>query len=265
MMRSTLHFTCSGKEGHPTVLFLHGFLGSGSDWGDVVARLSDRFYCVTIDLPGHGGSVELAQPSHYTFQGAAAAVLGILRSLHVRRPPMLVGYSMGGRLALALALHTANTFRGVVLESASPGLRTDAERSQRALEDHRVADEVEAAPMDEFVDRWYRMPLFASLASRPGMMDALKATRCRQQPAELARALRGMSVGRQPSYWERLPRLSVPTLTIAGEQDEKYVDLGGEMAGLCQRGLAVIVPDAGHNVHLERPDAFVRIVDDFFT
>ena len=260
--RVALHYRCAGAPDRPPVLFLHGFMGSGSDWDEVVARLSDRYCCVTIDLPGHGGSVRLPEPAMYTFTGAAAAVLGILRALHVRAP-MLVGFGMGGRLALALAVHTPGTFRRVLIVSSSAGLADPAERASRAERDDALAAELETGDLSGFVERWYAAAPYASLAARPAMLAEVKAANSRQDPGELARALRGMGLGRQPSYWDRLSTVSAPLLTVAGLDDERHVDLGGEIAGRCVAGCAAIVPAAGHHVHRENPDALARLAAEF--
>src|ERR671938_303761 len=112
----------SGSPDHPVVLFLHGFMGSSADWNDVVAAIGDRAFCMALDLPGHGASLGLA-PESYTVEGSARAVLHALDELEVERPVM-VGYSMGGRLALYLALRHPQRWAGLFLESTSPGLES---------------------------------------------------------------------------------------------------------------------------------------------
>src|SRR5918994_5654049 len=109
-----------GSPGNPDVLCLHGFMDSAADWQDVATAIGDQASCIALDLPGHGSSLDLA-PEAYTMEGTARSVIRTLDELEVRRP-VIVGYSMGGRLALYLALHYPERCVGLILESASPGL-----------------------------------------------------------------------------------------------------------------------------------------------
>ena len=258
-----LHYECIGRSDRPPLLLLHGFLGSGSDWDALVDHFADQFYCITVDLPGHGQSVECVDPSLYSFLGARDAIVSIVDRLHVRNG-YLIGYSMGGRLALSVAIHAPGLFAHVVLESSSPGLKTPIDRAARNLQDDEVASEIESISFPAFLDRWYSQPLFSSLQARPDLLRWLKTTRLCQSPDELARALRGLGIGRQPSYWDRLSRMNVPLLLVTGELDQKYIRIGENMASLCKEARTAIVPGAGHNTRLENPVAFIGVVDSFF-
>lgn len=256
----TLPFTSAGPDDAPAVLLLHGFMGRASDWDEVARRLAGPFRCVAVDLPGHGEAFDLADEA-YTIEGATVAVLDTLDALGVRRP-RVVGYSMGGRLALHLALRHPERCARLVLESASPGLRTDAERAER-----RSLDAERAAAIQHnfpgFLDRWYRMPLFASLEDHAGLREAFVAKRRRNRPTELARSLHGMGTGAQPSLWNDLAGLAVPALAVAGGRDRKFVDLAFEMAA-AGPPLVPLITSAGHAVHAEAPDLFAALVRGFF-
>ncbi|HEX2728748.1 MAG TPA: alpha/beta fold hydrolase, partial [Rubrobacteraceae bacterium] len=115
-----LSYTISGDRRRPAVLFLHGFMGSSGDWGGITAVLEERYFCVAVDLPGHGTSVGLPLES-YTFEVAARMVLAVLGELGIERTT-LVGYSMGGRLALYTALRIPQRVSRLVLVGASPGI-----------------------------------------------------------------------------------------------------------------------------------------------
>lgn len=260
-----LHCRTLGLPEHPAIVFLHGFMGSGSDWDPVMAQLADSHYCVAMDLPGHGRSRNIPISSYYTFEGAAASILATMRVIGLRGHPMLVGYSMGGRLALCLASHARGVFSRTVLVSSSPGLRDSGEREARCMRDDDLAEQIEGADFATFLDEWYDQPLFASLRLQPELLKRVKAARLRNDVGELARALRGMSTGRQPSFWPGLPELDMPVLSVNGELDEAYVDLAGDMAGLCRLGTTVIVPGAGHTVHLEQPDTLVAVLREFWS
>ena len=257
-----LYYACTGRSDQPPVLFLHGFLGSGSEWDGLVRHFADRFFCITVDLPGHGQSIGRTDPSAYSFLGARDAIVSIVDRLQIRNVN-LIGYSMGGRLALSVAIHAPSVFANVVLESSSPGLETPKDRAERIVQDDELASEIESNELSTFLDRWYAQPIFFSLQAMPELLNRLKTARLRQRPDELARALRGLSTGRQPSYWRLLARMNVPLLLVTGELDQKYMRIGENMSDLCKEARTTIVPGAGHNTHVENPEAFIRVVDSF--
>lgn len=250
-----LDYTISGDPRRPAILFLHGFMGSRADWADVIPALDERYYCVAPDLPGHGASLGLP-PEAYTIEGAAKMLRELLDGLKITRAT-LVGYSMGGRLALYFALRHPDRCSGLFLESASPGIEDAAERETRRRADEERAKRLESNRFEGFLTDWYRQPLFASLARREGILERTIEARMRNDPAELARSLRGMGTGYQPSLWNELGDLQVPTLALAGELDEKYVGISARMASLGPRVRAAVVPGAGHNVRLEAPGEYL--------
>jgi 2-succinyl-6-hydroxy-2,4-cyclohexadiene-1-carboxylate synthase len=256
----TLPFTRTGPDDAPAVLLLHGFMGERSDWDEVVSRLAGPFRCIAVDLPGHGEALGLPDAA-YTIGGTTDALLATLDALGVERP-RLVGYSMGGRLGLYFALRFPGRCARLVLESASPGLKTSSERAERRALDAERAAEIER-DFAAFLDRWYRLPLFASLKERPELRATMIAKRRRNRPEELARSLRGLGTGEQPSLWGDLAGLAVPTLAVAGGRDRKFVDLAFEMAVIGPPLMPLVVP-AGHTVHAEQPDLFATLARDFF-
>jgi len=251
----------SGSSDHPSVLFLHGFLGSSADWQDVVAAIGDRAFCIALDLPGHGGSLDLA-PEAYTMEGTARAVVRTIDELEARRP-VSVGYSMGGRLALYLALRYPERCAGLFLESASPGLESAGERAARRDADKEKAKWLESGDFENFLRDWYRQPLFAPLAREEGLLRRTIEARLRNDPSELARSLRGMGTGSQPSLWEELEGLAVPTLAVAGELDGKYAGISSRMASISPKVEPVVVPGVGHNVHDEAPAQYAALLGRF--
>lgn len=253
----------TGPSRAPLVVFLHGFLGSRNDWVPIVRLLEGRFHCLAVDLPGHGMSLH-GDEADYTFQSAAASIIDLIDTIDV--PSFsLVGYSMGGRLALYLASIYAMRVDALVIESASPGLRTNAERIERRALDNRWEQMLEANDMRSFLNAWYRQPLFGSLASRSDRLEAVISTRMPNDPRELARALRGMSVAVQPSLWDEWRANHIPSLIIAGALDAKYSAIAGEMASMCAASGTRIIPGAGHNVHEEAPDEYNRVVCGFLS
>lgn len=245
-----------GPADAPALVCLHGFLGAGADWADLAARLPD-VRVVAPDLPGHGAALDLPDGA-YAFDGAARAVLAALDA-HAIQKPALLGYSMGGRLALALALGDPGRFTRLVLESASPGLPSGAARAERRALDAARADALRA-DFPAFLRAWYAMPLFATLpdAARAALLEARGAGR----PDALARALVGMGTGAMPDLSVRLPALAVPTVAVAGALDAKFAGAARAMAVASPNVRAVVVEGAGHNVHVEAPAAFAGAVRD---
>jgi 2-succinyl-6-hydroxy-2,4-cyclohexadiene-1-carboxylate synthase len=256
-----LNYEVSGDRRSPAVLFLHGFMGSSADWREVMAALGDRAFCVAADLPGHGASLGLSTEA-YTIEGSARAVINTLDRLEVEHP-VVVGYSMGGRLALFLALRYPGRCAGLFLESASPGLESASERAARRAADGSKAKRLESGDLEAFLGDWYRQPLFAPLARDENLLHRIVQARRSNEPGELARSLRGMGVGNQPSLWRELEGLRVPVLAVAGGLDEKYARASSRMAGISPRIQSELVRGVGHNVHDEALAEYVTLLGGF--
>jgi 2-succinyl-6-hydroxy-2,4-cyclohexadiene-1-carboxylate synthase len=215
-----------------------------------------------LDLPGHGRHSGETDPARFTLDAVERELLALTDG----EPADLVGYSMGGRVALAFTARHPKRVRRLVLESSSPGLATEAERAARRRDDGSLADWIEHTGIKAFVARWEGMPLFESQKALPGpVRDAQRARRWLNHPASLAASLRGMGTGALPSFWGSLPGLRVPVLLMAGVHDPKFVDLARRMAADLPLARLELVAGAGHSVHLERPGAWVDLVADFLT
>src|SRR5829696_346313 len=257
----SLNYEVSGDPRSPAVLFLHGFMGSSADWRVVIAALGDRAFGIAADLPGHGTSLGLTTEA-YTIEGSARAVINTLDQLEVEHP-VVAGYSMGGRLALYLALRHPERCAGLFLESASPGLKRASERASRRAVDESQAQRLESGDLETFLRDWYRQPLFATLARNEHLLPRIIQARRRNDPGELARSLRGMGTGMQPSLWGELGGLGVPALTVAGGLDEKYVRISSRMASINPQVEPAVIPGAGHDVHDEAPAEYVALLGRF--
>lgn len=261
-MYPALHGVTHGQPDKPAVLFLHGFLGAQDDWSPVIQALSDSFYCMAVDLPGHGRTPTCDDPAFYTLPGAADAVAAYLRDRGVRAATV-IGYSMGGRLALYLACHESALCRRVIIESSSPGLLDVQQGQHRVAQDAAWADRLVTEPLPEVLRNWYAQPLFASLRDHPAAYEAMVKRRLRNRPNEVARALRGMSVGAQQPLWDRLETLTQPILVLAGERDLKYRKVAEAMEARNTSIAVRLVPGAGHNAHTESPAAVSSLVRDW--
>jgi 2-succinyl-6-hydroxy-2,4-cyclohexadiene-1-carboxylate synthase len=246
----------------PPLLLLHGFTGSAATWTPLLGALARCCRVIAVDLPGHGGSDAPEDIRHYTMERVVHDLLALCDALApAPRELRVLGYSMGGRVALRLALAAPWRIAALVLEGASPGIMDPAERAARVATDRALADRIEREGMEAFVQYWQALPLFASQQRLPAEARvALRAQRLANRPHGLANSLRGMGAGMQEPLAERLAELSMPVLLIAGDLDEKYRAAATAMAGRIPGARAVIVPDAGHTVHLEQPAAFEQAV-----
>ena len=253
-----LHVTVRGPVDAPRIVLLHGFLGDGTDWLPLVERLATRFRVECVDLPGHGQSLGLAADV-YTWVGALNELAALTHSARG-----LVGYSMGGRLALTLAMTAGGpSLQALIVISAAPGLEEAAARDQRRREDEARAVALERDGLPAFVESWYRQPLFSSLHRQPELLQRLRAKRQRGSALELAKALRGLSVSQQRPLWNELPGLAVPALFVAGEDDPVYVVHARRAADLSPLGRSLMVPHSGHLPHLERPEVCGAAIAEF--
>ena len=172
----------------------------------------------------------------------------------------VVGYSRGGRVALQLALAHPERIDRLVLVSASPGIADPAERAARVASDETLARLLEQEGIAAFVDRWERLPLWASQS--PELRARLREERLRRDPVGLANSLRGAGQGVAPPVHDRLGDLAMPVTIVVGTLDAKYVALGRAMADTIPRARLVVVPDAGHALHLEQPELFASVLEE---
>jgi 2-succinyl-6-hydroxy-2,4-cyclohexadiene-1-carboxylate synthase len=232
------------------IVLLHGFTHTRASWDPVVAALGERYRALALDIRGHGTRSEV-EPVELE------AVLKDLADLAPERFT-LVGYSMGGRIALHAALRLAPRIDRLVLVGASPGLAEAAERAARRAADERLASEIESSSIERFAERWAQTPVLAD--QPPEVLAAAHADRLRNQPAGLARALRGLGTGALPSLWDRFGDVTMPVALVVGERDEKFSVIAAQMASALPDAELVLVPGAGHAVHLEAPGAVVAAI-----
>lgn len=245
------------------LVLLHGFTGSAAQWHAHAAAFRDTFRTVAIDLLGHGGSSCPHDPRRYDMGHGVADLAAVLDRLGIARAHWL-GYSMGGRVALAFALRHPERVGRLILESASPGIEDSGERAARVAEDEALARRIERDGTERFIDDWLAQPMFASLARLdPAARESDRAARRGHQPAGLANSLRGMGAGAQPSYWDRLGEVRAPTLLLVGSEDRKFLAIARAMRARMPDAQLAVLDHAGHNAHLEAPAAFRRVVLDF--
>ncbi len=253
--------TCEGRG--PALVLLHGFTGSGRTFDPFVGAFSRHYTVVRFDALGHGRSPAPPDPEAYRLEAAVQDMAQRLDELGFARCHLL-GYSMGGRMALAFALEHRQRVDRLVLESASAGIADPLAREHRRRSDEELADRIEREGIEAFVDHWESLPLFASQSGLdPRVRAALRAQRLAQRPEGLAMSLRGAGAARSEPRWEQLGGLCRPTLLVAGALDPTYVANARAMARRLPRASVAVIAGAGHAVHLERPEAFARVVTAF--
>lgn len=259
-MKAQLAYQWIKKQGAPTYVFFHGFMGSSKDWEKVVDCLKEHLSCLLIDLPGHGNS-RLENSKAYTMEGCAQLVLALLDHLGVEGPTLL-GYSMGGRLALYMGLRYPEYFTSLFVESATPGLKDLSERRERRRKDHVLADRLETEDYESFLDWWYKSRIFSSLAEDKTRLASVKERRKsnRLYGSHLAKSLRFMGQGMQEPLWEDLKNLSIPLCFLVGEKDHKYVKVAEEARHLNEQITVQLVKRAGHNIHEENLAGFCQSI-----
>jgi 2-succinyl-6-hydroxy-2,4-cyclohexadiene-1-carboxylate synthase len=256
------HIRTEGNESLPCIVFLHGFLGSGSDWYPVSRGLHDEYCCMMVDLPGHGKAILLNKPDADGYFEQTLDALAELIRMNTSTPCLLVGYSMGGRLALALMLRHPDLFVKVLIVSASPGLKTAIEQIERQKHDERIARKIERN-FEGFIEAWYDQPLFSTLKHHP-LFEEIESMRKFNNPRDLALIMRVLGTGRQPSQWDNLEHNKVQVRFFVGEKDDRYLEIGRQMVKLCPGSDLEIFPHCGHTLQLENNDLFLDRLRFFF-
>ncbi len=231
---------------------LHGFSGTRHAWDGVSARLDlQRYRPLALDLPGHGEAIVADAP--ISFDSCVAAVLAA-------SPPRfaLCGYSLGGRVALHVALAAPERVSRLVLVSCSPGIEEEVGRAERRASDARLAGELETTPFEQFIDKWRTQPLFAG--DPPAVDELAREDQRRNDPHALAAVMRGIGAGEMTPLWGRLGELKMPATFVAGARDAKFRAIGERVvAALADAQLVVI--SGGHALPLESPDELVEAID----
>jgi 2-succinyl-6-hydroxy-2,4-cyclohexadiene-1-carboxylate synthase len=256
-----LAYELTGNSKGPVIVFIHGFLGSRRDWDDIVPYFKDSYHCLLLDLPGHGETKSLKDEQAYAMEYLALSVIKLLDDLKIKRC-YLVGYSMGGRLALYLSIYFFERFYNVVLESASPGLELPEERLERIESDNQWVKMLEQAPIDDFLEKWYQQPFFSTLRKHRAFSQLIKQ-RKKNNGKALSHVLQAMGCGRQPALWYQLEHMVLPVLMVVGDEDDKYKAIASEMHLHYHRVQSKVVKHCGHNIHFENSIEYSKILLDF--
>ncbi len=242
---TTLSYYCRGNPEHQALIFLHGFLGCKEDWKSMMRLLSPYYYCIAIDLPGHGKSLICEEPLDQ--------VIRFIEEL--KRPCHLIGYSLGGRMALMIAERSPKLLSKKVILAGNPGLSLPEEKQQRIESDEVWAEMLENHPIEYFLEKWYAQPLFFSLRQNKKLYQTTLNKRMKQDPFALAKMLRIFSLGKQAAY-----RQFEKTLFLYGAHDKKFATLYHR---LISNAPVVTIDNASHAMHLENPGQCTEVIKMF--
>jgi 2-succinyl-6-hydroxy-2,4-cyclohexadiene-1-carboxylate synthase len=232
----------------PAAVLVHGFTQTGRSWDVLADALAVEREVVLLDAPGHGGSADV--------EAGLADGADLLVAAAGPGPATWIGYSMGARWCLHVALQHPEQVDALVLLGATPGIEDDGERAARRARDLATADRLEQVGVDRFLEEWLAQPLFARLPTDRAAVE----DRRRNTVAGLRSSLERAGTGAQASLWPRLAELAMPVLAVAGALDERFAAIAERMAAAIGPNAEVaLVPDAGHAAHLERPEAFLQL------
>ena len=240
-----------GQPGHPWLVFLHGFSGDCREWL-TVGQAFGAYSRLYIDLPGHGGSAKIAANS---LAEVSHLIEKTLNSYNILKY-WLVGYSLGGRVAMYFACQPREGLCGLVVEGGHPGLADENQRLLRRRNDAAWAERFRREPLTQVFADWYQQPVFASLDA--AQRAALIALRSRNNGGTLAAMLQASSLAEQPDLREALRAREFPFHYLCGERDSKFRAIADELSATTH-----VINHAGHNAHRENPDAVVACLAQF--
>ena len=246
------HLSRNAPSSAIRTLCVHGFTQTARSWIPFAEAMTPMCDVYAVDAPGHGLSLDGSRTLNETGSDLVEASRDI-------EPVALIGYSMGARMALHAALAQPQMFTLLILVSGTAGIDNVDERLARQQSDNALAQHIEAIGVPTFVDEWLAQPMFATLTATA----ARRSERLTNTSRGLADSLRYAGTGTQSPLWSELPRLEIPTLIVSGSLDTKFTALAERMAGLIPRSRHIVVPHAGHTVHLEQPEHFHDIVRTF--
>jgi 2-succinyl-6-hydroxy-2,4-cyclohexadiene-1-carboxylate synthase len=252
--------TCG--DGDP-LLLLHGFTGDSSTWLPFCESWGNHSRLIIPDLIGHGKTDAPDDAGRYKIEKAAEDLLHIVEKLDCKKVNVL-GYSMGGRLALTFSILYPEMVNKLILESSSPGLLSESERAERRMKDGELADFIIEKGMESFVDYWENIPLFSTMRNlSQEIKDKVRQQRLSHSPLGLANSLLGMGTGAQPSWWGNLAQLDSQVLLLTGEKDEKFCRIAEKMQNPLKNSTWMVVENSGHAIHVEVKEKFGTIVSEF--
>lgn len=244
------------------VLFLHGFTGCANDWDNIIKFLPNQVFPICIDFIGHGKSDLPEDVSFYETEAIIDQIKSVYEFFDIEKA-VIVGYSMGGRVALSFVVKNPHQVLGLILESTSPGIMDIGERAQRKKSDKELAQIIMDNGVDKFIDYWMTIPLFDSLKSlKNDEYQRIVTRKKNNSKIGLSNSLLGFGTGTMSQLWDNLT-IQTKILLITGGLDSKFCELNKKMNRLMLESQHTVIENCGHNVHLEKPDEFIILVNKY--
>lgn len=260
----SIHEWLSPSENPTTIIALHGFTGSGLDFEALIGRVNPEISWICPDLPGHGGTIGLRSIECYRFNSIVDAVSEISTTASPQTPPVLMGYSMGGRAALHCALNKTARFSGLILVSANPGIEDSVLRLQRKQKDEDLAAQIRTEGTEWFAHFWEQQAIISTQRNIPLPFGSqLRERRRKQSATELARSLNATGQGSIIPLWQTLYQICIPALVIAGANDKNYQSIAQRVEKQMPDAVCKIVANAGHCAHLENLETSSALINQF--
>lgn len=257
--------TVGHKANLRPLVLLHGFTGNAYSWRKLKPFFKGITNVFAIDIVGHGKTDAPADISRYTIESAARDIDLILEQMRIEQADVL-GYSMGGRLALTFALKYPNKVGKLILESASPGIEEEGQRAARRIQDEKLAIRIQEDGIPSFIEYWENIPLFDTQKRlAENIRVEIRNQRLANSQIGLVNSLKGMGTGSQPAWWSKLDELSLPVLLLTGSLDEKFCLIADRMQGIMKNARRITISDCGHAIHVEKPKIFGTIVSEFLS
>lgn len=251
------------KESSKSLFLLHGFTGSSEDWNPLLPGIDSGFNKVAVDLIGHGKSDSPVDPALYTWESQVDQLNSIITHL-TKEKVILLGYSMGGRLALCYTSTYPERVAGLILESTSPGIRDRRQRNKRIKDDEELAKYISSHSIAEFIEVWTNKEIFGTLLRfSDKKRNEIKRKKLGNTITGLTNSLSGFGTGKMPDIYPYIKKSSVKTLLLTGELDSKFTGINKNLVQNFPSAKHEIIKNAGHAIHLEEPEKFLTAVNRF--
>jgi 2-succinyl-6-hydroxy-2,4-cyclohexadiene-1-carboxylate synthase len=245
------------------IFFLHGFTVSANDWDNILKKIPNNFAPAAIDLIGHGKSDSPASLYYYSSESITQQIFHLINHFNLDKI-VLAGYSMGGRAALSFAVKYPDKIQGLILESVTAGIENEEERNERIKKDENLADYILSHSIDEFIDHWMSLEIFNTQKRFSNeKLEKIKTAKLLNNIIGLSNSLKGFGTGKMKPLHQQLQTISAKALLITGELDTKFTAINSGMVKLFPNAKHEIIKNAGHNTHLEEPERFIGILNDF--
>ena len=254
-----LNWVESGNSNGELIIFIHGFMGDNSDWNIVNKSFEKDYHILAVDLPGHGKSDLPLNP--YTFTSVAENIRHKINKY--KKKSYIIGYSLGGRVALYCLDLFPQLLKGIILESSHPGLKNNKDKQKRYGQDLKLFQQVNSSEeLKLFLSQWYCNPIFKNINKHKNYFSMINK-KTNNNIANLKKSLEYLSLGIQENFWPLLKITNMPILFLSGELDCKYSQIGKNLANINQKIIEINIKNTSHNTHFTHPEKYISEIESF--